>query len=82
MHSSSDGPSVPDIDFVVDGGGVSGDGEQGRRWHILEERSGWRLSFRDPGDVRTTNAGVFGSLAAAQHEANGVRRSRRPRPRV
>jgi hypothetical protein len=77
MHSSSDGLSVPDIDFVVDGGGVSGEGEQGRRWHILEERSGWRLSFRDPGDARATNAGVFGSLAAAQQEANGIRRRRR-----
>lgn len=77
MHSSSDSQSVPDIDFAVDGDGVSGEGEQGRRWHILEERSGWRLSFRDPGDAHATNAGVFGSLAAAQQEANGIRRSRR-----
>ena len=81
MHSSTDGPSAPDIEFAVDGGGVSGEGERGRRWHIFEERSGWRLSFRDPGDARATNAGVFGSLAAAQQEANGIRRSRRL-PRV
>jgi len=58
------------IEFRTDGGGISGEGPRGRRWHILEERSGWRLSFRDPGDTRPTNAGLFGSLSAAQHEAD------------
>jgi hypothetical protein len=30
---------------------------------------GWRLDFRDTGDVRPTYAGTFGSLAAALDEA-------------
>lgn len=72
MNSSSEAPAASTIDFCQDGGGVSGEGRQGRHWHILEERSGWRLSFRDPGDALATNAGVFGSLAAAQQEANGA----------
>jgi hypothetical protein len=70
MESSADGRSASAIDFQTDGDGVSGEDRQGRRWHILEERSGWRLSFRDPGDNRSTNAGLFGSMAAAQHEAH------------
>lgn len=69
MDSSSDGRTTT-IEFRNDDGGFSGVGRQGRRWHVLEERSGWRLSFRDPGDVRATNAGVFGTLAAAQLEAD------------
>lgn len=72
MHSTSDGSAASTIDFHSAGGGFSGQGRQGRYWHILEERSGWRLSFRDPGDDLPTNAGVFGSLAAAQQEANGA----------
>jgi len=74
MNSSSDDRSATAIDFQDDNGGVSGADLQGRHWHILEERSGWRLSFRDPGDARTTNAGVFGSLSAARHEADGALR--------
>jgi len=70
MDSSSDGRPASAIDFSDDEGGISGEGRQGRRWHILEERSGWRLSFRDPGDTRATNAGVFGTLVAAQREAD------------
>lgn len=70
MDSSTDGRLATTIDFRDDQGGVSGEGRQGRRWHILEERTGWRLSFRDPGDTRATNAGVFGSLVAAQREAD------------
>lgn len=80
MDSTSDEPAA--IVFSTRDGGFSGEGQQGRRWHIFEERSGWRLSFRDPGDVVSTNAGVFGSLAAAQREANGARRNRRPLPRT
>lgn len=69
MDSSSDARTTTAIDFQDEDGGISGEGRRGRRWHILEERSGWRLSFRDPGDVRPTNAGVFGTLSAAQQEA-------------
>lgn len=74
MESSTNGSPATTIDFQDDDGGVSGEDEQGRRWHVLEERSGWRLSFRDPGDAVATNAGVFGSLAAAQQEAGSSRR--------
>ena len=70
MDSSSDERTLGPIEFRDHDGGVSGVGRQGRLWHILEERSGWRLSFRDPGDTRATNAGVFGTLAAAQQEAD------------
>lgn len=70
MSSSIAGRPASAIDFQTDGDGVSGEDPHGRCWHILEERSGWRLSFRDPGDGRATNAGLFGSLAAAQHEAD------------
>lgn len=72
MDSSSYTGSASAIDFQDDGGGVSGLDQHGRYWHILEERSGWRLSFRDPGDARSTNAGVFGTLAAARLEADGA----------
>ena len=72
MDSSSDTRSAATIDFQDDNGGVSGHDQHGRFWHILEERSGWRLSFRDPGDARSTNAGVFGTLAAARLEADGA----------
>lgn len=70
MSSSINGGPASVIDFQTAGDGVSGEDAHGRRWHILEERSGWRLSFRDPGDGSSTNAGVFGSFAAARHEAD------------
>ena len=70
MSSSIDGGPAPVIDFQTAGDGVSGEDPHGRCWHILKERSGWRLSFRDPGDGNATNAGIFGTLAAARHEAN------------
>lgn len=65
------------IDFQDDDAGLAGHDGHGRYWRILEERSGWRLSFTDPGDTSATNAGVFGSLAAAQQEALGHRRRER-----
>lgn len=74
MDSSSHGRTVTIIDFRDDGVGISGEDRQGRLWHILKERCGWRLSFRDPGDTRATNAGLFGSVAAAQQEADGAKR--------
>lgn len=73
MHSS-DEPPVTVIDFTHDNGAVSGLDRQGRQWRVLEERSGWRLSFRDPGDIGDTNAGVFGTMEAALKEADGVTR--------
>lgn len=74
MDSSSDRLQATAIEFRSEDAGVTGEGQKGRRWHILEERSGWRLSFRDPGDVRPTNAGVFGTLVAAKQEADGAGR--------
>ena len=76
MDNTSDKESAATIDFQDDNGGVSGLDQQGRHWHILEERSGWRLSFRDPGDNWSTNAGVFGTLAAARLEADGAKARR------
>ena len=70
MDSSSVARTAGVIEFRDDEEGVSGVGRKGRRWRVLEERSGWRLSFRDPGDTRDTNAGVFGTLAGAQQEAD------------
>lgn len=69
MDGSPHGGTTASIAFQDHDGGLSGEGRQGRLWHIVEERSGWRLSFRDPGDARATNAGLFGSVAAAQLEA-------------
>jgi len=46
-----------------------GIGDHGRRWHVVQTLSGWRLDFRDAGDPTTTYAGTHGSLEAAMHEA-------------
>jgi hypothetical protein len=50
-------------------GVVIGVSDHGRRWRVTRAASGWRLDFRDTGDVRATYAGTFGSLAAAINEA-------------
>lgn len=50
-------------------GVVIGVGDGGRRWRVTRAVCGWRLDFRDTGDVRATYAGTFGSLAAALDEA-------------
>ena len=50
-------------------GVVVGVSESGRRWRVTRAVCGWRLDFRDTGDVRATYAGTFGSLAAASTEA-------------
>ena len=50
-------------------GVVVGVSESGRRWRVTRAVCGWRLDFRDTGDVRATYAGTFGSLAAAINEA-------------
>lgn len=43
--------------------------EGGRVWRISRTVTGWRLEFRDHGDVGATFAGVHASVAAAQAEA-------------
>ena len=50
-------------------GVVVGISDGGRRWRVTRAVCGWRLDFRDMGDVRPTYAGTFGSLAAAIDEA-------------
>ena len=57
------------IDFVDDEGTYTGTSEGGRRWRISRVSTGWRLEFRDAGDVTGTFAGVHRSVAAAQAEA-------------
>lgn len=74
MDSTTEDQLSTSIDFQDSEAGVRGQDRHGRSWHILEERSGWRLTFRDPGDSAATNAGVFGTLAAAQIEAGGHQR--------
>jgi len=58
------------IDFQDRGGFLVGAGASGRRWRITRVLTGWRLEFIDSGDSSPTNAGVHGSVAAAQAEAN------------
>jgi hypothetical protein len=58
-----------DVEFVDDGGTYTGTSRQGRRWRISRVFTGWRLEFRDEGDMTATYAGVHRSVAAAQAEA-------------
>jgi hypothetical protein len=58
------------IVFNEHAGTYSGIGGDGRMWRITRAFAGWRLDFRDPGDSTSTSAGLHGSLAAAQAEAN------------
>ena len=60
---------VEPLDFQPDGHGYTARSESGREWRIAEERTGWRLEFRDPGDGIATNAGVHRTVAAAMAEA-------------
>lgn len=57
------------IAFDQEGDAYIGSGAGGRSWRITEERTGWRLEFRDVGDLTATNAGVHPSLRAAIAEA-------------
>jgi hypothetical protein len=57
------------LDFLRDAGVYTASSESGREWHITEERTGWRLEFRDPGDLVATNAGVHRTVEAAMSEA-------------
>lgn len=57
------------IAFAPDGAAYTGTEPGGRSWRITEERTGWRLEFRDEGDRTATNAGVHRTLKAAIAEA-------------
>lgn len=50
-------------------GALVGIGERGRRWRVVETVTGWRLEFRDAGDVEATYAGTHRSLESAMNEA-------------
>jgi hypothetical protein len=54
------------LEFVEGEGTYTGTSRGGRRWRISRVFTGWRLEFRDEGDVTATNAGVYGSVEAAQ----------------
>ena len=59
-----------DILFVEDEGSYTGTSRNGRRrWRITPVLTGWRLEFRDEGDMTETYAGVHRSVEAAQAEA-------------
>ena len=60
----------PPLAFVEQDGVHVSTAETERRWRIRPCVTGWRLEFRDPGDVRHTNAGVFSSVQAAMREAS------------
>jgi hypothetical protein len=60
------------IVFDQTGDAYSGTGPDGRRWRIIEVRTGWHLEFRDAGDRLPTNAGVHRTLEAAMAEADRV----------
>lgn len=57
------------IEFKEKSGVYTGRSEDGRTWRITEERTGWRLEFRDAGDAVATNAGVHRTVEAAMAEA-------------
>jgi hypothetical protein len=58
-----------DIQFVEHDGIYTGSSREGRRWRISRVFTGWRLEFRDEGDMAATYAGVHRSAEAAQAEA-------------
>lgn len=57
------------LDFTDDHGTYSGVDEHGRQWCITRTVTGWRLEFRDPGDLTATYAGTHPSLERARVEA-------------
>jgi hypothetical protein len=58
------------IEFDEQQGTYAGVGTHGRQWCISRTSTGWRLEFRDPGDIVATYAGTHATVAAAQLEAN------------
>lgn len=69
------------IDFLLDQGVYTGTDGAGREWRIHRVVTGWRLEFRDRGDVTGTNAGLHRSVGAAQKEAGRVPHVRARGPR-
>ena len=63
---------LPPVDFVEKLGVHTGVDNGGRAWDITRCYTGWRLEFRDAGDLTPTYAGIHASLQAAKHEANRV----------
>lgn len=57
------------VEFHEKDGTFIGTGQGGRLWRITPSRTGWRLEFRDTGDLTPTNAGNHGTLEAAKNEA-------------
>jgi hypothetical protein len=57
------------ITFDEHEGTYTGTSPGGRRWTITRVHTGWRMEFRDDGDVAPTYAGVHRSVQAAQAEA-------------
>lgn len=55
--------------FRDDCGTYSCKDSRDRCWHITKVYTGWRLEFRDPGDMTATFAGTHRTLLAAQAEA-------------
>ena len=58
------------VEFVEERGAYTGSGPAGRRWRISRVFTGWRLEFRDDGDMTATYAGVHRSVEAAKAEAS------------
>ncbi len=63
------GRPAPTIEFSERDGTYEGTDPDGRRWRILPAFTGWRLEFRDHGEVTGTYAGTHPTVAAAQAEA-------------
>ena len=59
----------PVIEFRHYEGTYSAVGLNGRLWRITPATTGFRLEFRDPGDVTATYAGTHATVARAQMEA-------------
>ena len=64
------GRKTTEIHFHSDEGAHSGTGTGDREWQITACYTGWRLEFRDPGDLASTYAGTHATVAAAMTEAN------------
>lgn len=58
------------VEFRDHDGAHIGVDRSGRSWRITRTLTGWRLEFRDLGDVHATYAGNHASLAAAKTEAD------------
>lgn len=57
--------SARHVTFAEGEGTVIDSPSRSREWRVKQTVSGWRLAFRDEGDDRWTNAGLFKSMADA-----------------